>query len=272
MEEHNILTRNKLLEILQTVEMGKKVEILHFSVMPATEQGENFISELLKCDITARVNKEEKEYHWMVKIEPVVTEFTKGMHMEEKEIVYYKEMLPKWNKLAAERGAPFITNNFVSPYAEYHGGKEKRSILVMENLLSHGYTEPPNKKKGLSLAHTKVALEELARFHALSYAYLKSYPNGLEEGKADNAVFTTNYLNTTPPTRLCKFFKGYTNVNFVKIIGCVEEPGQDLESIYQKFQAVNDPFELLQMLYKPRHNSFNVVCHGDLWFNNILFK
>ena len=269
-KEHDTLTKSKLLEILQTVEKNKKVEILEHSVSPGTETGENFCSEIARCDIVARIGKEVKEYHWMVKLEPILTEFTEGQHVEEKEITYYQFLMSEWNKLAEEKMASFRITNFDSPFAEL-GKKGKRSILVMENLCHHGYTDAPNKKKGLSLDHTKMALEELARFHALGYVYLKNNSNGLKEEEDKIAIFTTDYLILHPSPKTEGLMKQFTK-EIVNTVCLIEEPGQDFVAIYERFQKKTDPYELLQMLYKPKSNAFNVICHGDVWFNNILFK
>ncbi len=270
MEEHDTLTKKKLLEILWKVEGNQDVEILSCSVQPGTEKGENYASEMLRCDLTAVVGKEEKDYHWMVKLEPVLTEFTKGMHLEEKEITYYKELMPKWNLIAEEKKASFRITNLDSPFAEL-GEKGKRSILVMENLCHHGYTDAPNKKKGLSLDHIKVALEELARFHSLGYVYLKSYPNGLEEGRRKNEVFITDYMTAETASGAQVLFKRLSD-EIINTVGLIQEPGQDFVSIYQRFRDENDPYKFIQRLLRAKPDAFNVICHGDVWFNNMLFK
>ncbi len=269
MEEHALLTISKLLEILEKVENNKEVQLLAYSVKPGTEKGDNYASEIAKVDITAKVGTETKEYHWMVKIEPVITEFTKRLHLEEKEITYYKEIVPKWHRLAEERKASFRINSFDSPYSEYHEEEGRRSILVMQNLRHCGYTDAPNKKKGLTLAHAKVALEEIARFHALGYAYIKSYPEGIEAGKAANDIFIADHLKADPKTQ--DVFKAFTS-EFMHRVGVVEEPGQDLVSVYQKFLYKNDAFEYFLRITEPKSDAFNVICHADLWFNNMLFR
>ncbi len=269
-KEHDTLTKSKLLEILQTVEKNKKVEILEHSVSPGTETGENFCSEIARCDIVARIGKEVKEYHWIVKLEPILTEFTEGQHVEEKEITYYQFLMSEWNKLAEEKMASFRITNFDSPFAEL-GKKGKRSILVMENLCHHGYTDAPNKKKGLSLDHIKVALEELARFHSLGYVYLKSYPNGLEEGRRKNEVFITDYMTAETASGAQVLFKRLSD-EIINTVGLIQEPGQDFVSIYQRFRDENDPYKFIQRLLRAKPDAFNVICHGDVWFNNMLFK
>ena len=39
-----------------------------------------------------------------------------------------------------------------------------------------------NKKKGLSPKHVLLSLDEMAKYHALGHAWLKSYHGGTEQG------------------------------------------------------------------------------------------
>ncbi len=271
-QEHDVLTKDKLTQILRKLEKTKDVEILKLSVKPGTEAGDNYASEIAKCDMTARVGgNEEKEYHWMVKMSPVITSFTVGMHLEENEVIYYDEMAPKWNGIAAERKASFRLNSFAAPYTELPKDDSGRSILAMENLTYQGYTDAPHKKKGLSLAHAKVALEEIARFHALGYVYMKTYPGGLDKAHADNEVFLTDYVYVKPSDAMKSMFESFMSTFFVAV-KAIQEPGQDLVTIFDKFNDAHDPVKYIKEMFTAQPDKFNLICHGDLWFNNMLFK
>ncbi len=271
-EEHSLLTKEKLLDILQHIEKTKDVKIINHSVKPGTEAGDNYASEMAKCDITAQVEGKKKEYHWMVKMSPVITSFGKGMHMEEKEIMYYSSMFSKYNEMAEKKGATYRINNIPAPYTEFHQDEEnKRCIIAMENLQYHGYRDAPNKKKGLSLAHAKLALEEIAKFHAFGYSYINSYPGGTEEGRKKNKIFTTCYL-FDEQTEGGKNLLTNMTANTSRVVKLIEEPGQNLTDIYEKFHADNNVPEYNRRVFSPNKEGFNVICHGDLWFNNMLFK
>ena len=60
------------------------------------------------------------------------------------------------------------------------------SIIAMQNLASLGYRDAVNKKKGLSPEHVKLALAELAKYHACGYSWAKSYRGGIEEEALSN--------------------------------------------------------------------------------------
>ncbi len=52
----------------------------------------------------------------------------------------------------------------------------------------------------------------------------------------------------------------------------LEEPGQDLVTAVKKFHNKHDLNSITLKLSKPDPDGFNTMCHGDLWFNNMLFK
>ncbi len=271
MGEHSLLTKEKLLEILQGVEKTKNVRILKHFVQAGTAAGDNYSSEVVRCDITALVEDEEKEYHWMAKVTPIKPSFATGSTMEAKEIIFYRDILSRWNKLAEERGASFRLNCFKAPYTELHGEDGKRSILVMQNLQNYGYTNPPERKKGLSLAHAKVVLEEIAIFHALGYTFLTTYPGGVEVGMEENKVFLTDRVYANPVGNVKLIFETAA-AGIPDMVEIAQEPGQDLVGIYKKFTSSKDAFGYYRDLCQTNKDGFNVICHGDLWFNNMLFK
>ena len=51
-----------------------------------------------------------------------------------------------------------------------------------------GYRAAIDKKKGLSPKHVRLALDEMAKYHALGYAWMKNYPGGIEQALKDEEV------------------------------------------------------------------------------------
>ncbi len=94
-KEHEFLTNDKILEILKKIESTQDVQEVDFKVRPGTEAGDNFGSELVRCDLAARVDGEEREYHWMVKCSLPGAGFSRDMRLEETEAAFYQDVLPK---------------------------------------------------------------------------------------------------------------------------------------------------------------------------------
>ncbi len=277
-QEHRILTRTKIRDILRESEKAAEITLLDYQWRAGAEKGENFSSEVVKCDVKALVDGQEKEFHWFAKVpleNPEELKFERDMRSEEKETAFYKDILPAWNDLAKERGATFALNCFAAPYTEFHEDPAKGSILIMQNLVHLGYEVAENKEQGLSLAHAKISLEEIARFHALGYAYLRSYAGGISEGLLANNALVTDYflLEQTPEVKKAvdAISEGSLK-NFYKLLEQIQEPGQDLVAAVRNFDEEHGAIRHRNKLYEADPQDFNTICHGDTWFNNILFQ
>ena len=53
---------------------------------------------------------------------------------------------------------------------------------------------------------------------------------------------------------------------------CQDSPEQDFVGRFKRYLAKRDLPERMKEIFEPKEDGFNTLCHGDLWFNNILFK
>ncbi len=276
-ERHPHLTQSKLLEILKTFESTDQVEMLKCNIRPGCGKGENYSSDLVACDLEANVKGQGKEYHLMAKLassDPHKAPLMRCLKVEEKEVTMYRDVIPAWKKLCQKRNAAFELNCFPALHTEFHEDTVKGSMLVMQDLAHLGYRDAVNKKKGLSLSHAKVVLEEIAKFHALGYAYLKSYPDGIAQGLKENESIVTDYMYVRPHEFSQSVFKSFDQglyLSTCNLLELVQEEGQDLCGIFEKHRANCDVTKLRQKIYGPNPSGFNTLCHGDIWFNNVMF-
>ncbi len=220
-----------------------------------------------------------KEYHWAVKMPKMDHKERLALHrqfmMEKKEMLFYSDMLPEWRRLIRDKGAKFDINCFESPYSEIHDDVQKGSILVMENLKQHGFSDDVfDRTKGFDIHHAKVALEELAKFHALGYAKLNSYPGGVMEGVKDNAELCRDYLYVECANEEVQETFTASMVTGMKYqLEVAQEPGQDfVKAFHRKLEEEGGVLALRKRLYTPRQGKFNTLTHGDTHLMNIMFK
>ena len=131
-----------------------------------------------------------------------------------------------------------------------------------------------DKKKGLGASYTLLAMEEMAKFHALGYAYAHSFKGGVEEALQAQEVLATDYFCAKPDPEFKKIMNSFTDTNMSQMLMLIEsfqEPGQDFVGQFKKFHEKNGVFTLRDKLFLPNENGFNTFCHGDTWFNNMLF-
>ncbi len=270
-DEHTLLTKQKLLKILSSVHHTPEedLDIASLNIKPGTPDGVGYASEMAKVDVAVRFkrNNSTMRHRWMVKMS-LEDSFTDEMHLDDTEIEYYSNMLPRWSQMSEQ----VKLNACHVPYTEMRRGNNKRSIIVMEDLNKSGFRHAVNLYKGgFTLEHTKLALTEVAKFHALSYAFMNSHDGGLDKALEDNKVFVTDYLMVNPPQATVDMFKGLIDT-IPETVRQIQDPGQGLEEIYDKFSQEEDLMSRLKLLLAPKEGGFNVVCHGDLGFFNIMFK
>ncbi len=99
-------------------------------------------------------------------------------------------MIPAWKRMVAEKKADIDLPFADSPYTEFNEEAEKGSVILMENLAERGYGGAVDEKKGLHPNTVKAVLTAMAKYHACGYAYIQSYPGGVEEGRRENMVRT----------------------------------------------------------------------------------
>ena len=285
MAEH-ILTAEKLREILATTEKQKTEDIfiLERKIEPGADKGTNFSGEVAAIKITAKICDQMKKYHWFAKLpvdDPTSVAITTATQSEHKEIRFYNHMIPALKQFIADRNielnvAPFVYSEL---YEDQTGNKNKKkpNILILENLITADgcYRDPVNKMNGLSLDYTKVALDEIAKLHAVSYAYAKSLPGGVSNAGENLGNLARDFIYTDP----CQFLKDLqlhdqpeNLAGMRNVLKVCQGPGQDLVGILNHFHELNDIFESRNACYKTDPSGFNVLCHGDPWFNNMLFQ
>ena len=124
MSDHKVLTESKILEILKKVTGDKNVEIIELCVKAGIDKGENYSSDFLACDVTAKISGKLNEFHWVAKLPPEGRMVVhRGTHMEDKEIMMYSDVLPNLKNFLKDKD---IQLHFVtSPYSEFHEDMDK---------------------------------------------------------------------------------------------------------------------------------------------------
>ncbi len=281
MQALNILSKDKLAEIARKILGVQDVEITELQLKPL--DGQNFAGDIVFCDFKAKLDNldDEMDFHWAVKLPPLDSRARMPMHrmsrMEAKEIFFYEKVLPEWKALVKDRGASglFKIPCCDSFYSEFHDDPLQGSLIVMDNLTRQGFHHPDDKRRtGLDLQHSKLALEALAKIHALGHAHLNSHGGGLEKALKENDLLVTCRTFVEPEEQLRKTLKAGSRAkaaNFQALLGAVQGE-RDFVGALGKLIAKGDLFEFRRTLYRPQPGGFNTVCHGDAHINNVLFR
>lgn len=280
--EFPILNDDKLQEILKKVtNCESNIEILEKNICPGTEKGENYVGTLVRVDLIVNVGDEEKKFNWMVKLaptDPAKIPINRSLRVDEKEVRFYADFLPKLKDFIKSKNADIELDFCKAYHLEFQASEtEYMFIIALENLKEQGFKEPNNKKKGLTIEYLKLALEALAKYHATSYVYLKSFPGGLEQGINENKLITRDSLYSDPypeaKVTLEPLEQSLSSMTDKYLHTMGQEDGLDYIGCLQKYTTENGAetfFKVKNTLAKPDPN-FNVLIHGDPWFNNILY-
>lgn len=245
------------------------LEFETFTITSAADKGENFNDSLIGFSVvlknvsdncTERLDVIVKFLHSNIcKSNPV------SLKSFLKEIEFYKSSVPEYLKIQKEFGIPAEKMLDVFPkfygFSELPEEAEFRIIIVLENLKTAGY-KTLNERRSLDQFHTKLALKELAKFHAIGVA-LKikkpevhkmllnkvAIPVSKSEGVHKRDEHDFKFRNEIKNTILA--LDGYELY---------------ADSVYRTLEKID------RERWPPISEPFATFLHNDLWLNNIMFR
>lgn len=174
------------LESLLHKKLGKAFELIEYTATSLLPPGENYGSLILKVDVTIRMNEkkeETRELHLIAKIPPPTQrqrDFFDSPFTFDKERFMYEEILPMYRKLEKDCGISDVFD--IAP--DFYGSRlslsgevfDDDAVILMENLKTRGFYTG-DRYGGLDFDHSKLAVQAMARFHALGIAVKGKQPD-----------------------------------------------------------------------------------------------
>lgn len=189
-------------------------------------------------------------------LDPFISEMNRKFKSNEKEYIMYSEIIKDLNNLQASYGEDQFRINI--PELIYGKCTEKKSVLVMENIKMKGY-DLFDKHKGLDYAHVKAAVDQIAKFHAVSHVYCKK--QNLTE-KYPCFKFDENMFRFVIPM-LEDSVKNFAEL--LKAKGKIDIATRLID---------NKSYIIERSIPADMHKGEAPTClaHGDYWNNNIMYK
>lgn len=234
---------------IRTFEAENKTSIFNYDLdRRVLKPGSNFTSLIVRLNFKYR--KDEKNTHGsvLVKIPSLSPNYddNKQMNVYEHEIFVYQSLLPELYKLW--KGEPFAPICYAI---------SETKIMVLEDLTVRGF-RLCDKKQQLDLDHCRIALENLARYHAVSFKYLQQCDPAIRD-------------RLKSPIEMSSMFRTQYRTMFARFLRVLKPLVED--SVYQKMERMED--KLPQDFSFGRNideSGINVIGHCDYWTNNILFQ
>lgn len=218
------------------------------------------------------VNGERLNHHWFVKIMPLHAnkDLVAKFDVFKNEIEFYREILPRLNAFLKDSDAEGSIE-FDVPELLFAQEDENRAIIILPDLSQEGYKQErdENGNRYLSKEKAVLAVESIAKIHAASWALQwkgKSNLNDKYSSLKEAASFWSNPEMTSRLFMMKEIFHDVLKESM--------DPNADTlaEKLQQKFSSEKSIAEVCKERYKGEDNSIMSLQHGDLHFNNLLFK
>ncbi|XP_069690887.1 uncharacterized protein [Periplaneta americana] len=253
--------------ILRTKEDDNSLTVITSEVKCATASGDNYMSELYRAHLEVRSQKrtEKKNVSLIIKCtpsRPSIGKLISKLGVFEREEQMYRVVLPDMllllNKASLQNYQPFSAEclySIITPTS---------CVVILEDLKHQGFTMA-ERISGLNLSQSLFVIRTLARFHAASVAVYQKNPHYF-------SIFKNRVGSDTEELRevwMDDYFKGVLK----SLADEVEAWFENGENYPQRLRHLADNIKgKLYDVTKREEEEFNVLTHGDMWVNNIMFR
>ncbi|XP_059487699.1 uncharacterized protein LOC132203730 [Neocloeon triangulifer] len=169
-----------------------------------------------------------------------------------------------------ENCAPILSANCPKvPIVKCFATNSETGIIYMEDLKVKNFTAMIRciadlKENVLSMEHIYLVAKTLARFHAASYEidWVEKFPTVFAEDvmfEKNDGTLMKNFIRQSGEKTLVPLTKHHFQGNERLLKSSLWFTTEEF------FQALVD-------ICKPKQKGLNVLCHGDCWVNNMMFK
>lgn len=261
-----ILLTEEVLKCALKKDLGPKWDLKKFNLKDFTKKGDNYLSLVTSITCIATCNGQEKETFYVAKSNPLLQANSMNENLNEfftKEGIFLSDVAIKLNHILQEINYPKI--NF--PECLYCNFKGKQEVIIMKNLQKKGY-RMFDKEKEIDVKHSELVVKELAKLHASSHILknklkekyiLDLYPflkDKWIDAHGENQEFIDGMLkgNITISIKFLDKFSGY------------KKQQEYLKSLRENIK------DIFCKLIQDTSETMRVICHGDCWTNNLVFR
>ncbi|XP_022218899.2 uncharacterized protein LOC111071718 [Drosophila obscura] len=254
------LTHDYLEHALRSYYKDEQLKIVQLQINPALGPGENYGGVLTRARIHFTLSKDpaqEQLQNLIVKTaiddDELSKELMEPYDIFNREMNIYEEVLPKLNDLLKE----IDDSEPLFPTAIYVD--RERTAIVFEDLSVAGYVMA-DRVRLLNVEHTHLILRKLAKMHATS-AVLNERQSGCLESY--DRGFFNRYTNS---------YSGYFVGGLLAAARWMSQVPKLADYGQKLFQLAPHYMDIGRKCFAPTPGHVNVLAHGDVWTNNVMFK
>ncbi|XP_069361558.1 uncharacterized protein [Maniola hyperantus] len=219
--------------------------------------GANFTSTLFVVNVSSPGEEDLKLFG---KVACVGEAMRVRMHADwlyKTEKLFYTRLVKVFEDIQEKRNIP-VEHRFVFP--KFYGCNDNygKETVIMEDLAAAGF-EPFDRLKSVDLDYAKVAVENLAKFHALSFAFKKYRPEEFGTLTSDRKYEIGKFGDEHKKSMTAVYLKKAENA-----VGLVKEEYRERA---RDFALTHN---LWETFFEPVGNP--VIAHGDYRMSNLLFR
>uniref|UniRef100_A0A1B0GED7 CHK kinase-like domain-containing protein n=1 Tax=Glossina morsitans morsitans TaxID=37546 RepID=A0A1B0GED7_GLOMM len=250
-------------------ENTKDIELVHYSIGPASFRGDHYASIMFRCKVVYKliVNQLTKRKSMILKTVPpedcAKRELLMASNLFETEISMYTKALPKIKEILGVYG------DSSKLYADLiYFALKPHKIIIIEDLCDSGYEVIRGRL--LTEDEIKMVYAKIAKFHAISYMLAKHEgdENAAIITAYQDGIFSSSWATSHPmiangiqhfKTMLAHYKEFYVYLDKVKVM----EPTMfaECKNLYRAFK-----------IKQHETNDIFVLNHGDFHPKNLMFK
>ncbi|XP_043280359.1 uncharacterized protein [Venturia canescens] len=254
------------LDSLLNKKLGKDLELIEYTATSLLPPGENYGSLILKVDAKIRMGEkreEIREVNLIAKIPPLTQrqrDFFDSPYTFDKERFMYEEILPTYRKFEEDCGISDLFD--IGP--DFYGSRlslvgdvfDDDAVILMENLKTRGYYTG-DRYCGLDIDHARLAVQAMARFHALGIAIKTKRQAFFEVLKVRSKCLEMK----NPDEWKDGMTEMYKNIKADTV----------LAEHYDKCMKAFEAGSKNECWFAPPIEPWSTIIHADFWVNNIMF-
>ncbi|KAJ6635338.1 hypothetical protein Bhyg_13923 [Pseudolycoriella hygida] len=177
----------------------------------------------------------------------------------ENEIAAYCHLVPVFRQHYPQH-VPF-------PICLFAGRDSDGEVVILEDLCESGY-KMVNRLKGLDYSHCKIVVQELAKLHSISLIMKKQRPMQFRESleKVKEIVYCPEAHEFYKHSLESSLREALSSLRSNNVQGDLNEPIDKMINLSGKI------FPIMCDRILQNTDDWSVVCSGDLWVNNLMFR
>lgn len=216
--------------------------------------GDGFLSELLS--ITIIENYSDKKLDIVCKIAPLNKNRRKEFFSNivfDRETIFYNKLMPTFRKFQEEKNVPKEAQfrSYPKCYAALADDINEQYVIIMEDLRPQGF-KMWNKAKAAPIQNIRLAMQEIGKFHGISYALKDQRPDEFAEFKKLKDI-SRDFFQTSN-------MQGMFDASFDRAIESLRN--ENHKDVLRSLKA-NTLAYFESCLNEEISGRFGVVCHGN---------